>query len=1581
MSRIIRKLSKVISLMLCAFIFVMGFSSCASKKVDDETFSISGYVWDEYGDPVEGVTVSTSFSQTETDKDGKYTFVGLNGSVVVSVEKEGYQFETSNKLVKNENDDDNFTAYKEYVLTGTVHNNSAAVEKATVLIESISGVRSVETDEYGSFSVSGMAGETRVSCEVDDMQFYTVTASRANTNVSINTTSSLTVNFESEDGDELDFDKIQLFVDGEEVERISNKVVVPNIYCGTMIELKSNYYNFDNPIKFAVERLNQENTFVLSEIYSISGNVKSGSFAIANANVMVDGKTVAVTDELGNFEVSGLSSSKNVTASLAGWKFNNVDVNKQNKAITLVGRKDVFVFVDKDFDSGNEFIFENKDYSFKNGRFTISDVLIGDEVKVSAKNYHFDENSFSVGTSNSYVISAFAKYNARVAGVDGLSNIVIYLDGNEVQASALSGLSKIHNITASYSNYEFSTETVNFRNTVANLKYKMPYDVEITAKSGDVDLSNAKALVAGKVVANADEFGKISIEHIYGRNTITISCENYNSFKFEVQEATSKDVSLSYNVTGHISSGSTDVFGAKVESGSNFVLSANDGTFKLEGLEGTAQILVSKEGYSFDAQTVTHKSDLNFDGTYSITVDVMVDDGQDIDEFNVVLKDPSNPVLDVYQAVASESGVEFTELSGEYILMCKQGDVFNSLNYVVDGPKHFVFSSSVYEVSGYVKTGDIPIAYAKVKTGSLFTFTDENGFYKFDCLTDAVSEISVVEMQGYVFSAPQFVSEDTENLNFTATYTAGGIILMGTNPIEGVEVFVNGSETKVATTDANGKFSVSGLSGQNVFSFEKEGYNFAETITVSGVETKTAHATVQVSVTVQTGDLNAGGTVVEDYEIYVNGVRCLNLSAMTLSEGDEITFKKEGYEFDKIVISAAPQNYQVQATYKLAGKVVSGDVNLSDYEIYVNDKPATNIIFDGENFEISKLSGATKISVLKPGFTFADQTKNSYLTNLVFDGSYRVYGYTKIGKKALADVEVSCGETTTETNESGYFEFSGITGNFDLEFEKDGYHFANVENKFGEQQISVEASYDISGVVKTGDLVVAQLQVILVTNEGVEIDSCVTNENGEFKFTQISGVASIMIPEQKGYSRASISGISDLTTGKVIKVQYEFTVDFGLPGVQVSLNGKKETVLGNSRKFSGLEGTNEIKFELANTAFKLNDEIYTKYTITGPGSISFTATKSYNVSGYVKTKGNKIPLSGMKVSLLTDTEICDITDENGYYELKNVAGDLVVNGFSGTLAIDSDSSATKSYDFELADKAVINMLYANATEKIQNSPYLQVEGSGPVVGVAMGIETTQNAYSVYKRDANGNVIRKNQNTGEVVNAVIMQVDPNVSFAAAYLNTPGNGYTSGSNPKIWYQKLDGKGNVSHTYSNAAPNSTVDAYVNSFKSNPITSYIPYIINSTTIVDSSYSNISQSGSNYVFSFNLNTGKGTQPGYETQIETLAPKGTTFLSWSSITLTFTITNDGWISKIHAKDVYKINQTTDVTVTSNIDYIFTNYTDNDIIYSVNDTSAGRYTVDVNKMLKVNKKNKAQAQSATIQNFKQYDILTNVIYGN
>ncbi|MBO5344768.1 MAG: hypothetical protein J6A51_02620, partial [Clostridia bacterium] len=47
-------------------------------------------------------SVSTSFSQTETDKDGKYTFVGLNGSVVVSVEKEGYQFETSNKLVKNE---------------------------------------------------------------------------------------------------------------------------------------------------------------------------------------------------------------------------------------------------------------------------------------------------------------------------------------------------------------------------------------------------------------------------------------------------------------------------------------------------------------------------------------------------------------------------------------------------------------------------------------------------------------------------------------------------------------------------------------------------------------------------------------------------------------------------------------------------------------------------------------------------------------------------------------------------------------------------------------------------------------------------------------------------------------------------------------------------------------------------------------------------------------------------------------------------------------------------------------------------------------------------------------------------------------------------------------------------------------------------------------------------------------------------------------------------------------------------------------------------------------------------------------
>ena len=1174
-------------------------------------------------------------------------------------------------------------------------------------------------------------------------------------------------------------------------------------------------------------------------------------------------------------------------------------------------------------------------------------------------------------------VNAFAKYDAIVS-VEGDFEYEILLDGEVVEEDELVGLSKTHIISARYLNYTFSEVEVSASNVVANLTYSIPYNVVLTAKSNERILEEAVFKIDGVVIGEADVNGTVSFENLVGTKTITVSADGYNDASIIVSEETEEIVNLTYDVDGYVVSGENEIIDAKVTAGGVEVYTNDEGYFKICGISGGRYITVEKQGYTFEEATAVKKKTVTINGTYVVLVNVVIDGSQDISNYSLSLR--SNETSETSVQVASTEGNLFTDLIGSYILeikSTKQGEgavnvsEFNPGYYSITEPCVRNFSSSGFQVSGVVKSGDIPIVGAKVEAvgqGSVsYTYTNAEGEYKFELLTEE-SEIKVSKT-GYSFGEGIVVSETNEGVNFDATYTASGRIVIGNIGVAGVVVSNKETGETLATTDENGNYVISGISGQIEIVFAKEGYQFSGSKQVSSCEISETTSMIKVVVQAKSGTID-----VVDFETYVNGELCND--ELLVNVGDIITLSKEGYSFESVTVENTPKTYTVQATYKVSGSVASKDVAVESFEVFVNGNKIYGAV-TGDKFEISGLSGENTIEVKKSGLTFTSQVVSGYSTEIVFNGTYAISGKIWVGGKALSGVVVTLSNEmnmSVTTGENGEFSFTGISGMFDLQFAKEGYGFTSITNKFGEQVFTVNATYSISGVVKSGSLFVKGATVSIGTGSET-IAEVVTDENGAFTFAGVSEQVNLTI-KKSGYVMQSIEGINDLSLNNVVNLKYSFTISFDVVGVTVYIkkNGsiqeeKFATLTGKTVTLTNLEGSNTLRFEFGTSVFTRNNIEIKEPSKT---ALEIQVTQVYNISGSVTAavSSGSVGVAGVKVSSAVDGAYV-VTDSNGNYTFNSVKKGQITIGGDGALEFEAKTvSKDGVYNFSLSSHEFAYFLYANGMKKADESPYLQVEGSGPVSGTAVGVSTTQNAYSVYKRDVNKNIIRKNQNIGEV----ILGVNPNVSLAALYLYTAGNEYDKVSNPKLWVEHLT-EGATTHTYTN--PNiyafETTSGAKNGFKdiygANPITDYVPYVINKNTISNSA--TVSVNGSYYEFTFIL---KGSeQTGYGIQIAKLGPSGTEFGQFSSISVKITITKDGWISSIYAVDKYTIYKTimgskTSVACESKITYAFTNYTDNDI------------TKDVMTSLVVNKRHKASAQAYSLAAYDEYDVVSQVIYG-
>ncbi len=1546
MGKVVKNVVRYISVFVCLVLSVGLFSACSlGKEKEDDSYAISGYVFDEFGVPIEGVLISSDISSATTDEEGKYTISGITNSIILSPSKKGYKFAEVSRMITSSTDDANFLAYKEYVISGVAHNNGVARSGANVVVDSLSGTFYTMTDENGEFIVSGVAGECTINCEVNSLQFYEVKATIDNPNVQIITTSSLTIQLEFEE-DEIDYSKIELYVDGEKLVVNSSTKVIEDINCGSVVELKSDYYHFGRTSKFIVSKLNQVEEFNCKKIYSLTGSVKSGNVPLNNASVLIDGKIVAYTGENGNFILNSLYGERNISVEKFGFVFESQTVTKEDTEVNFTGTKTVNVVIDCDYENGADFDFgEVALEKITDFEYSISGVMLGDKIQVSSTLYYFNINEIEVSDDSNYELSAQAFYDATIV-VNGLEGYTYLLDNNETDD--LSGLYGEHNISVKYQDYIFTSYVVNFENTEAIIEYLVPYSVKLKIVSGALKINGAVAII-GNDGYGADANGEIVIDNLVLTNEIIISADGYNSNKITVNEETDDCVELSYDISGYVKVAENPVAMAEVKISETLKTETNEnGYFELKNLTGKCIISASKELFEFENEETIKQATVNITGVYKITGNVSIE-GANIENYVIHLRDIESGEEEIVLTDAN-GNYSFENLSKTYFLYATNsvGAVeLKPVSYTLTGAGKYNFSSSGYSVSGYIKTKNIPIANVKVVAGSESVYTDANGYYHFELLTQACSIYA--EKEGYEFSSAIDVNDTKENADFSATYELKGKVVVDSVSISGVKVTIGG---QVVYTDENGEYKVSGLEGEVSALFEKEGFEFStssNTFTGSGEIVITSK--IVSTAIVKTGDIrvyNFKCYIGNDEQPVENGV-----ARFTAEKGTVVTFEKDGYVISSITIDG-PMQYEAQASYTISGKVLSGTIAIARTYIYIdkntNKNPVAVTNTSGE-FTISGIVGLKTLEFENAGFTIGNVEVNEATNRVVVNATYKIYGTITVGSRTLEGVKVTCGTDEITTLADGKFEFLNVSGIFGLTFEKEGYTFENISaDKFGEQKFTIDAAYSLSGVVKTGNIKIAGATIVATLEKTGEEIETITDENGEFTLSGIKGIADIIV-SKSGYLTTTILGFSDLANDIEAKLKYNVTVNFDIEGVAVYVNGSKQIVTNKTLSLTGLQGENTLRFELANTSFSLNN-----VKVKQPGTLNITSTKSYSINGYVKTDTG-IAISNIVVA--SNAGDVAITDDKGYYEFANVAGSISIQDDNITKET-KNITADGEYNFIVSNQDFAYMLYANGYNNLNGAASVQIFGTGAVVGDAGITKTTQYVYSIFKRDNNGNILKQNLNYGDSV----FGVDPKVSIVT---------YLQAGTNVVKYEMLE-DGNVQNkTEADHNIENFTSASQSEYKSRfgeGINDYTPYDITKSKITGYSNVVINSSG-DYEFTLTIST---LQPGYKQRV--IALSGVDFPSdtFDLIELKFKVSKTGWIKQVDAHDKYKIKQGVEVSIDSNVSYVY--YTNKSNL-KIDDMKFDT-TIELKNSLK--RSSQTELSASSVSAYSCTDVVSSVIYG-
>lgn len=986
--------------------------------------------------------------------------------------------------------------------------------------------------------------------------------------------------------------------------------------------------------------------------FSFSGYVMADGKALEGA--IVDcGMLSTETNESGYYKFSGVNKVVQVSVKKDGYLFADdlVFVNSLSSDVNFRGYQ---LFDKSGVVKNNDIVISDVDIVAvsENGLFTTKSNEYGEfyltglagQVKVSATKdgFSFFKSSFTIDKEDDVIISGLTNISGTInVDIDNASaqDFTLKVDDREIDIAddftfVATNVEPGAVVSLASNEYYIANNTQIVLSDLETIQFdcKKYYDVSGNVVCGNKTITNATVKCGNKEISTVD--GTFKFERLYGENIITAVASGFEFVGHNVDAIkTNISIDSKTSVKGKITLDIGQSFEEIILAFNNKNIAVDTfGNFTLTDVKFGDKLSISSDTYFVTNELTIDDSyllDICAYKLYSLNLSVLAED-ESVSGVNVLIN--GNSYVTNEQGVLSVNGL----YGDTQVSLNKDGYKFDdnySYNYFSKDAS--IIGYQLYNVSGIIKSGDITITSGQVRLGDTSLDINNDGTFALNNLYG--EQHLLITADGYN-GQELVVSKDNANINVDLTYDISGTITCGGKVIEGVQVSAG---DKIDITSTSGAFTLSGLIGTTSLSYSKTWYTFPLG-NVTHAENINVYGKYSLSGRVSKKKDNEEGLD------YLNNFKILLINKQTNDIITTYTNSDGYYTFDEL-----------DGEYAL----------IYDMDSVLALKPAMYDISTGGHFDFSN-----------NGYSFG--------------------GTIMCGDLPLANATLSIGNAVVYTDSDGKYTFPLVTGTGVISVEKTGYSFSPInhngsanDNFDGKTNIDYNATYMVSGVVKSGNIPVGGVNVQIGSK------NTRTDNNGVFEISGLSGSNNITLAlnNYKFAGASQINGYANLnysaTFDCLVKV---ISQDILVAGANLTLNNI------NTNLSTSNNG------EIIITDIKLGDKIafaLPGYTIESREFTEYTeecvVNALYSVSGVVSNCG--MPLNHVKVSI-EDTEIFVTTNELGEFTIRDISGSI-------TLAFEKD-------DFDFDTVEIHGAQNINVMTKFDVEGIIKV-GDTPISGVVI----------------------------------------------------------------------------------------------------------------------------------------------------------------------------------------------------------------------------------------------------------------------
>lgn len=821
---------------------------------------------------------------------------------------------------------------------------------------------------------------------------------------------------------------------------------------------------------------------------------------------------------------------------------------------------------------------------------------------------------------------------------------------------SFSGLTKVVQVQVSKEGYYFDDELVyvkSNRNDV-NFEGNKYFALNGVVKNGEDFVSGAEVNVtssAGAYKTTTNETGNFYLSNLAGKATVSASFENMNFFTEEVDKTSNfVTINSSISVLGNIAcdeqaqESDFSLFLNNNLINNAIVLQDNNLTFNLPNVTPNSKIKLTSNSYYIQnsevAITKNEQVDFNCQKFYTATIQT-ISGTTSLDNASVTLngtpitkqKDDGKIVLNNLYGEntfgATLNGFEFTPVvsSAKNTIVTLVGKFNLSVNLVTDDNAFNNIQVYLDDIKQDVTNSTL--TFNNVQLNSVLTILTDDYYIEENI-------ISVNSLEDITINLFKYFS-----LTLSATYNG--------NALPQTKVLLNNAEYNLNTL---GALVVDNLYGENSLQLQLDGYKF-ETYNVN-LQNSNINAVAKKLFNL-TGKVVSGEIVITDATLlienqepatYVNG----EFTFEGLYESGKIVVTKQGYNTKEIEFSEDSDNLEINLTYNVTGKVLSGNNGLNGVTVSCNENSV--VTKEDGTFTLQNLQGQSEILFVKDFYNINSSIVTSS-EEIIKNSTYNITGIVtdSMGERIdnlliiLNDV-INANNTLTTLTQNGLFNFTNLTSEYLLTYGevdftlKPNYHPVT---KGGEYNFS-NNGYGFGGRVTCGEN--NGVGGVLVT---VGDNTTLTDEQGYYTFALITKQGVLTLFKQGYTFNNNNLAVNDEFDERT---DVNFTCSYSVSGKVVSGETPLQNVtvsINDSEVLTDEFGNYEISNLTGGGIIKVTKQ---GYYFVGNNIVNGYTTQNFNgfYTAKYKVVTGGINVDNVQVSVGGETYL---TDEDGIVEIKN----------------------------------------------------------------------------------------------------------------------------------------------------------------------------------------------------------------------------------------------------------------------------------------------------------------------------------------